>query len=366
MKPYMIELLVLCCIICFCHVKTVCAAERGDRIFYSIKVIKTRPQMALESPALRILDDQENWEVLAENDQWQGENLWEIYFNIATTQEKPEMPNIEITAGGVKASRVIVGNGDVPYEYENGKITFNLRDDKSVGQLIETYWRDPRGGLPIYLRHNWEMRKVGPWDPWPADAIRAVDNFLFAAREALRLMEEKSPGKDRFDGRIVLMGFETSSSRGHKDNPAHVHIMLYVPGYNPGSCVPHLYVNDEGRIYSNSYVKIGVAGSSGEFKPDEICSMDDLNGNVGLEVMVTRDGGLMLRSNPGAESYYLKPHEDGGHISVSVYREDQHICHVSTVDNVSDGKMRATMKYAEETHVEEILYDPFTGRLHQD
>jgi hypothetical protein len=179
-------------------------------------------------------------------------------------------------------------------------------------------------------------------------------------------MEEKSPGKYRFDGKIVLMGFETSSSRGHKDDPAHVHIMLYVPGYSPGSCVPHLYVNDEGHIYSNSYVKIGVAGSSRKFGPGEICSMDDLNGRIGLEIMITRDGGLMLRSKPGAESYFLKPHGDGGHISVSVYREDQHICHVSTVDDASTGKMKATMKYPEETHIEEILYDPFTGRLRQD
>jgi hypothetical protein len=322
--------------------------------------------MSVVPPAIRILDNQEHWEILSEDARLQGENSWEIYFNIAANQEKPDIPPIEIKVKGVKPRRVIVGNSDVPYEYEDGKIMFHLRDDKSVGQLIETYWKDPRDGLPIYLRHNWEMRKVGPWDPWPANAIRAVDNFLFAAREALRLMEERSLGEDRFDGRIVLMGFETSSSRGHKDDPAHVHIMLYVPGYSPGSCVPHLYVNDEGRIYSNSYVKIGVAGSSRKFEPGEICSMEDLNGSVGLEVMITRDGGLMLRSEPDAESYYLNPQEAGGHVCVSVYREDQHICDVSTVDDVSAGKMKAVIKYTEETRIEKILYDPFTGRLSQD
>jgi hypothetical protein len=63
-------------------------------------------------------------------------------------------------------------------------------------------------------------------------------------------MEERSPGKDRFEGRIVLMGFETSSSRGHKDDPAHVHIMLYVPGYSPGSCVPHLYMNNVKDVFT--------------------------------------------------------------------------------------------------------------------
>jgi len=42
------------------------------------------------------------------------------------------------------------------------------------------------------------------------------------------------------------------------------------------------------------------------------------------------------------------------------------INNVSTVDDVSGGKMKATIKYAEETRIEEILYDPFTGRLHQD
>jgi len=366
MKSHIIEILVFCCILCVCYVKTVHAAEGSSKTVYSVKVIKAEPQMAVELPAIRILDNQKDWEALTEDARWQGENPWEVYFNIATTQEEPDMPQIEIAVKGVKPSRVIVGNRDVPYEYEDGKITFHLQDDRGVGQLIETYWKDPRNGLPIHLRHNWEMRKVGPWDPWPANAIRAVDNFLFAAREALRLMEEKRSGEDRFDGRIVLMGFETSSSRGHKDDPAHVHIMLYVPSYSPGSCVPHLYVNDEGRIYSNSYVKIGVAGSSRKFGQGEICSMEDLNGRIGLEVMITKDGGLILRSKPDAESYFLKPHEDGGHVCVSVYREDQHICDVSTVDDVSGGKMKATIKYAEETRIEEILYDPFTGRLRQD
>jgi hypothetical protein len=114
MKAYIVELLIFSCIFCVYYVRAAHAAERGDRIFYSIKVIKAKPQMALESPAIRVLDNQEYWEALAKDARWQGENLWEIYFNIATNQEKPNMPQIEITAGGVKPSRVIVGNTDVP------------------------------------------------------------------------------------------------------------------------------------------------------------------------------------------------------------------------------------------------------------
>ncbi|MFC1714543.1 hypothetical protein ACFL6S_12825 [Candidatus Poribacteria bacterium] len=364
MRIYMIGLIAIFCI---CYARTGFALEESNRVVYSVKVIKKEPKMSLTTPLIRILDNQEDWQKLNESDdRWQGENLWEVYLNIATGQEEPDMPRVEIAFQGVEPVRAIVGNSDVPYKYEDGKVSFTMRDDRSVGQLIETYWKDPRGGLPIHLRHNWEMRKVGPWDPWPASAICAVDNFLFAAREALRLINKDNPDKDRFDGRIVLMGFETSSSRGHKDDPAHVHIMLYVPGYSPGSCVPHLYVNDDGRVYSNSYVRIGVAGSGRNFGPGEICSMEDLGDNVGLEVMITEDGGLLLRAGPGADNYYLRPHEGGGHVGVSVYREDDHICDVSTVDKVSVGSMVAEIEYAKETWTEEILYDPFTGRLHQD
>jgi hypothetical protein len=363
MKVYLAEMIAFFCIFGIFYARVSLA---DSKVIYSIKVIKSEPRMTTSAPTIQILDDPDSWEVLHEDARWQGENLWEIYFNIATRQEKPAMPLIKISVKGVKPGRVIVGNTDAQYEYRDDEVSFQLVDDKGIGQLIETYWQDPRGGLPIHLRHNWEIRKVGPWDPWPENAIRAVDNFLFAAREALRLMEEQNPSKERFDGRIVLMGFETSSSRGHKDDPAHVHVMIYVPGYSPGSCVPHLYVNHEGRIYSNSYVKIGVAGSGREFKPDEVCSMDDLGGHIGLEVMITDDGGLMLRAKPDAECYYLRPHKDGGYLGVSVFREDEHICHVSTIDDVSTGEMTATIKYADETRTEEILYDPFTGRLRRD
>ena len=331
---------------------------------YSVKVVKKEPKMSLTPPRIRILDSQEDWQILNQDDaRWQGENLWEIYFNIGTDEEKPCMPRVEIAFEGIEPARTIVGSSDVPYEYDDGKVAFTMIDDRSVGQLIQTLWRGPRGGLPIHLIHNWEMRKVGPWTPWPANAIHAVDNFLFAAREAIGLMSEELPDKDRYDGNIVLMGFETSSSRGHKDNPPHVHIMLYVPGYSPGSCVPHLYVNDRGEIYSNSYVKIGVPGSDREFGCGELCTMQDLGGKTGLEIMITQDGGLMLRANPEARKYYLKPHKSGGHRRVSVYSEEELVCDASTVDQVSTGKMAATITYPTETYTEDILYDPFTGRL---
>jgi hypothetical protein len=237
--------------------------------------------MTTSAPTIQILNDPDLWEVLDGDARWQGENLWEIYFNIATQQEKPAMPRIQISVEGVEPGRVIVGNTDVLYEYEDSEVRFQMVNDKGIGQLIETYWQDPRGGLPIYLRHNWEMRKVGPWYPWPENAIRSVDNFLFAARETLRLM-------------------------------------------------------------------------------------DDLSGHIGLEVMITDDGGLMLRAKPDANCYYLRPHKDGGHSGVSVFRGDEHICHVSTMDDASTGEMIATVKYADKTRTEEILYDPFTGRLRRD
>jgi len=352
----------LCCILVILCAKV---SFTESRIIYSIKIVKSKPQMTTNPPSIRVLNDPDAWEIIDENAQWQGENQWEIYFNIATKQEEPIMPRIEISVQGVFPSRVIVGNTDVVYEYRerDGIIRFQLVDDRSVGQLIETYWKDPRGGLPIYLRHNWEIRKVGPWEPWPKNAIHAVNNFLFAAREALRLMERHNPSQERFEGRIVLMGFETSSSRGHVDHPPHLHIMLYVPGYTPGSCVPHLYVNDEGRVYSNSYVKLGVPGSGRKFGPGEICSMEDLDGRIGLEIMITKEGGLMLRAGPGEKPYYLRPHEKGGHLGVSVSQGDEHVCDVSTSDAPSSGEMKATIKYADKTYIEEIHYDPFTGRL---
>ena len=121
-----------------------------DKAFYSIKIIKASPKITENELILNILDNPEAWEIMDQNAKWQGQNLREIYFNIATEQIPSDMPNIRIPIKGIELTRVIVGNTDVKFKYVDGIIEFQLVNDRSVGQLIETYWKDQRNGLPIY------------------------------------------------------------------------------------------------------------------------------------------------------------------------------------------------------------------------
>lgn len=347
----------------------VATAQAAQPTVLSVKVVKAEAGRCASAPKLTVLDNADQWR-LVEKETFQGENDWEAYWSLETPQMPKDLPRIRISCPGVKAARVIVGRTDVKFETGPDGVECRLAPDTSRGQLIQTVLDDPDGGLPIDLHHNWEMRKEREYKrvPWPAKAIAAHNNYLFATREALKLMGGYGPKREQnpFDGRIVLEGHESAATRGHMDFPPHFHIMLYPPGYTPGAQVPHFYMDDEGRVVRNSFSVLGVPGSGREFGAGEWCSLKDMHGTVGLELLITPEGGLRLRKGPGQEELLLigdPPSE-----AVCVRRGDEIVRRCAVHDDAAKGEMRIAIERFEGgrlagTSREEVTYDPFTGRV---
>jgi hypothetical protein len=355
----------------------------APRLVISVKVVKAEAGWCSKPATLEVISRADgerplgeetpaaadNWSVLT-GDGFQGENEWEVYWNLQAAAPDVPLPHVRLTCEGVDVRRVIVGRTDVPFQRDGDSVQCDLVNDVARGQLIQTVLPDPAGGLPIDLHHNWEMRRAGPYrkGPWPASRIAAQNNYLFAAREALKIMGGfgSKPRDNPFDGTIVLEGFETGFTRGHADFPPHFHIMLYPPGYT-GAQVPHFYLDDEGHVTSNAFVEIGRPDSGRNFGPGEWCSLKDLHGVVGLELMVTADGGVAMRKTEGQDVLTLRGVAPEGAVEkVGVYRGDDLLLTAAVTDDAQHGLMTIALEGRAAglaSSTERVEYDPFTGRL---
>jgi hypothetical protein len=356
-----------CPLVCLALGAAMAANAAGTVI--SVKVVKSAAGRCTALSRLELTDRADGWEVLP-GEAFQGENDWEVYWNLEHPDPQPPLPRLRATCPGVAVARAIVGRTDVMFKPADDAVEFDLVRDASRSQLIQTVLTDPDGGLPIDLHHNWEMRRAGKYreGDWPAARIAAHNNYLFAAREALKLLGPLGRAGETppFDGRIVLEGFETAFTRGHEDFPPHFHIMLYPPGYT-GAQVPHFYMDATGNVKRNSFVAIGVAGSGREFGPGEWCTMRDLHGTVGLELMIRQDGGLSLRTGAGEDELALRgvPPE-GAPRAVGVYRGADLLLTASVTDDAEKGSMTVRLDSRTDalpSVAERIEYDPFTGAL---
>lgn len=355
----------------------------SEPVYLTVKAVKAESSRCTAPPQLDVTMCGDRWHE-RKGDTWSGENDREIFFTLmGDGADTP--PRIRLICPGVKVSRVIVGHTDVQFIEGAGRLEFDAVLDRSNGMLINNSLPDPiGGGLPIGLYHNWRMRAdpdgegrvrgCGPYNgrPYPEAETRAVSNYLLAAREALRRMGGMGPQDRRaFDGNIVLLGFEVACGRGHNDWPPHVHIMLYVPGYIPGSQVTHLYMDDCGRVVSNGFVELGVNGSkrNGQYRPGDVCQLRDIKGNLGIECIITKEGGIILRKAAGADEYLLSGDEQEGPArKVWVTLRGQRLACCSAIDDASIGDMSASVEWFENgrpTRVDRqaMRYDPFTAKV---
>lgn len=358
-------------------------AMGAEAVYLTVKAVKSESGRCTAPPALTALSNAERWRE-RKGDTWSGENDWEVFFTLTADKANPP-PRLAMTCPGVKVVRVIVGHTEVKFTASGDRVEFDAVPDRSNGMLINNSLSDSiGGGLPIGLYHNWRMRAnpdaqgrvrgCGPYNgqPYPDAAARAVSNYLLAAREALRHMGGMGPQDKRaFDGNIVLLSFEVACGRAHNDFPPHVHIMLYVPGYSPGSQVTHCYMDERGRIVSNSFTELGAKKSkrAGNYGPGDICQMFDLKGNLGVECIITKEGGIVLRKKPGAEEYLLIGDEQiGAAEKVWVMLRGRKLAACTSSDDAERGVMTATAEWVEEgkparTVTQTLRYDPFTGRV---
>lgn len=343
---------------------------------YSVKLVKSEAQRCSASPKLDFVRDGDGWRVVAKP--WHnGENDWEVFFELETDAVKPILPEVQITAPGVKVARAITGKTDVPFVQQGNETTFRLAPDQSVGQMMRVGYTSPRGGPPISIDHNWEMRRNGEYlnVPWPAKQVAAVPNYLLAAQEVFRVMGDMGPGQPKkFAGEIVLMSAEVAASRGHTDFPQHVHIMHYQFETNAvgervfvSRLVPHFYMDDDGRIVRNNFAVIAGHGKSALLGLNDVCRFEDTYGHHIFDLVITTVG-LELR-RPDGDIYSLRPDpERGAAHAVWGYHGDQPICRAEAhddpahsvfsyeLDTIKDGRIVGTFR-------DGYCYDPFTAKV---
>ena len=359
------------------------AAPHGAITF---KVVKQAAGMSARSAEVHLLSAVDQWKI-HRGPSWSGENLREIFFTLEEVQPKAVLPRVAVEAPGVVPLRVIVGKQDVPFTHQGDTTTFTLVRDTNNAMLLSQILTDPEGGRPIHIYHNWLIRQDGQYRgrPVPEVEVKAVLNYLVAAREALKLMSDTG-GKDgkSFSGDITLMSFEVACARGHNDYPPHVHIMLWVPGYAGGE-VPHFYMDATGKIVRNHFDILGDESGkfperatiiaekrkrSGDYGPGKPCRLFDLEGRLALELTITVDGGLSLFRGPG-EPYLLVGDVTGPGDAVLVKQGDKTLIRAGVVDDAERGETTVTVDHLHEGRIDRtlrqrLLYDPFTGLGRQE
>ncbi len=347
----------------------------------TFKVVKQAATMSRQTPELRMLSAGDAWRTHL-GPSWSGENLREIFFTVETDDPKAELPRVAVVAPGAAPSRVIVGKQDVRFQHQGDTITFTLVRDTRNAMLLNQVLPDTEGGLPIHIYHNWLIRQDGPFRGKPPLEVeaKAVLNYLVAAREALKLMGGTGPkdGKS-YDGEITLMGFEVACARGHRDDPPHVHIMLYVPGYVGGE-VPHFYMDATGKIVRNRFDILGDQGGkfperakiiaekrrrSGDYSPGKSCRLEDLEGRLALELKIASEGGLLLTRGQG-QPYLLIGDRNGPGEAVLVKQGGKTLVRTHVEDDAEQGETRVTVEHLASGGVVRVVrqslsYDPYTG-----
>jgi hypothetical protein len=353
---------------------TAAAVVAADPSYLTVKAVKATASRCSAPPAIQVLSNADQWRE-RRGLTWNGENEWEIFFTLAADKQDAPLPRLAMTCPGVKVERVIIGHTDVKFTTAGERVEFDAVADRSAGTLINNQLPYPFGdGLPIGLYHNWRIRADGQFvgKAYPEAETRAVHNYLLAAREALRHMGGMGPKEKRaFDGYISLLSFEVACGRGHNDSPPHVHIMLYVPGYTSGSQVPHFYMDDRGRIVRNSFTELGIKDSkrAGDYRAGDVCRMFDLKGNLGLECIITKEGGLILRKKADDDEYLLIGDEQTGAAQkVWVVLKGAKLAACTSDDDAAKGVMTATVEnFKEGAHVssttQTMRYDPFNARV---
>lgn len=347
----------------------------------TFKVVKQTAGMASQPPEVRLLSAADQWKIRRERS-WSGENDREVFFTLEEVRSKAELPRVAVEAKGVAPLRVIVGKQDVPFAREGDATTFTLVRDSRNAMLLAQVLTDPEGGRPIHVYHNWLIRQDGQYHgkPVPEVEVKAVLNYLVAAREALKLAGKTCCPKGMlFRGDITLMSFEVACARSHNDYPPHVHIMLWVPGYVGGE-VPHFYMDAAGKMVRNSFAILGDEAAKfperaailaekrkriGDYGPGKPCGLYDLEGRLALELTMTPEGGLLLAQGAGAP-YLLIGDVKGPGEAVLVKQGDKALIRVRVVDDAQQGEMAVTVDHLHEDRVDRtlrqtLLYDPFTG-----
>ncbi len=353
-------------------------AEAANGAILSVRLIKTKPSRCTQTPVLQFLSKPTSYSLVSK-EWYNGENDWEIFFEIETEDKNIPLEQLSITAKGVEVLRAIVGRTDVAFTKFGNDYRFKLVDDTRDGRHVQTSYQNPKGGPHMWIFHNWKERVNGNYQngAYPEKALAASLNYELACQEMLRLMGDMSGLNQKFYGEFILLNCESSAPRAHLDFPPHWHLQHWEHGKNEEYgldwrkkqyIIPHYYLDSVGNITSNK-VSFHQNGKTLKQLKDELLPGDtsvwkDLEGNTIFRQVIGEGSLHFIRENKDVWS--LQPDKNGGHQGVWIVKNKQLLAKAIGVDSGTSGNLKLTIDYykdgkKESTWNETILYDRFTG-----
>jgi hypothetical protein len=367
---------VTCLLVCILFCGVACCtlpAEDAPMAYSCIRIVREEPgtpgKPKITLPPGYALETGGNYEVASPGE-----------YYVFLKGPKGAAKGVAIEWPGVKVRAVIHERAALALRAEGGKVLCDV--PVSAASLRAAWgtlavWSDlNEKDLPIRVEHNSPDRRAGKYAEglWVDGQVRACVNFLMAARQImrdwglhLRIAAEKKGG-------ISLMGSETNNPL-HGDWPSHWHLIYYWPGPTgrpnveaAGSCVPHFYMDDKGRVTSNNYGVFGRPESARKAGPRDPVVYKDPEGRPVMAIDIRPDGGVDIGPDAGQWTYSIVPGGDDGSFvdSVRVLRKGEPWIRVAARDDTAKGVLSIRIEPLDgkgQAQAETYRYDPLTGRI---
>lgn len=343
--------------------------------YISIRLIKSEPSKCTAIPQIFFVNSPSAYRV-ATKPWFNGENSREIFFEIETQDKYLPLETIQIKASGVKIQRAIVGRTDVSFTRVGDYYEFKLANDTTNGRHVQSAYQNPKGGPFLWIFHNSEERIGGEYlkGTYPAKALAAANNYIFACQEMLRLMGNMSGINQSFQGELILLGCESSAPRGHLDFPPHWHLQHWQHGHNneyginwreKQYIIPHYYLDSLGNIVNNKQSihqnYKSVKFEKNEFFEDDTCTWQDKEGNEIFKQIISNGALQFILSN--GDIWELNPGNNKGYEYVTIYKNAIFQAKVKVIDDGIAGKTSIEISQVDGfVWKHQFIYDPFTGK----
>ncbi len=313
-----------------------------------------------------IFPDENNndWRLVAD-EACTGIDSHRFYFTIESNRKDAQPPLTEVIWPGVNISRVL--DTKQPFEKtENGARFTPTRAKPRTDAFTEVAF----GSVYLGVFHNWDVRRCGPYrdGDYPYAQIKAQLNYMLGALEVCRAYGWTATNKPDFVDHINLYGFETHFPNGHRDYPAHFHIMLGWNGWNNAN-VGHYLIDAQGNIVKNTYWVLHKDVENMHL-PGYVSRYTDGDDREIFDTTILPDGSGLVFTKVGADREFLiRAGAKGSPESVEVCERTQGtedawkvMCEVVANDDAQHGVFVSDTKYSDGTvqHVE-FKYDPDTG-----
>lgn len=347
-------------------------AESPRRLI-GIRVVKAKTRLENEKPKVSVTP-----ETCSVGRDYFGDNPSEAFFDVEVPADLTSGPIVRVEWPLVKIAKVWVGRTSAQFTTDGGAVVFHAPLDFRNPFAMHQRFGDDESARVCYM-HKPEARKSGKYRdvPWPAVEKEAEGNLIFAALEVFRDMRIGAKETKDFEGTVNILGYETTfprnggvgTSYGHEDFPPHFHVFLvHPPGWRIREA-SHLHIKPDGNLTgSNRCQPSACDGPKKTYGPGEICRQTDLNGRLAFELATQNDGSLMIRRNPGATPYWIRPDPDSNSFRTRafVYRGKELCCVVTVHDDCPKGEMTIRREYhndgrPDRTQTERLRYDPDFG-----